>query len=270
MTNCVRITSPPPDLGAASRPRLILRRDRGPRPQDSICAYTHAQAGFTLIELLLATALIGLIMAMAYGGFRAGVRATGSGTELIEQTNRLRVVHQFLRGQLSQMRPLIIEQDDDGLIRFEGEHDRIRFVAPMPGYLSFGGPYVQELRLEPGDEGMDLVFAFALLNGYEPGDLNAEPPVTLLEDVGEAAFEFLGFAEEGEEVVWSDLWEQPDRMPLAVSMRMGMNRDNGLFWPELMTPVIIDTGSQAMQRQLSPAEIRANLIGADRQRINRQ
>jgi len=42
------------------------------------------QSGFTLVELLLATALIAIIMAMAYGGFRAGLRATASGEALIE------------------------------------------------------------------------------------------------------------------------------------------------------------------------------------------
>ena len=221
------------------------------------------QAGFTLIELLLATALIALIMAMAYGGFRAGVRASSSGEELIEETNRLRVVHQFLRRQIAHARPLIIEEDEDMLIRFLGESERIRFVAPMPGYLGFGGPYVQELRLERGDEGMDLVFAFAMLNGYEPGDLDREPPVTLLEDVGRVEFEFLGFDEDGESVFWDSFWETPEQVPLSVSLRLGMERDNGLFFPDLVTPVIIDGGG-SRQRNMNADDIRARMLGTGR------
>lgn len=221
----------------------------------------HArQVGFTLIELLLATALIALIMAMAYGGFRAGVRASSSGEELIEETNRIRVVHQFLRRQIAHARPLIIEGDDEELIRFEGEPERIRFVAPMPGYLGFGGPYVQELRLERGEVGMDLVFAFAMLNGYEPGDLDREPPVTLLEDVGRAEFDFLGFDEDGESVFWSNFWETPDQVPLSVSLRLGVERDNGLFFPDLVTPVVIDGGGDR-PRNLNADDIRARMIG---------
>ena len=233
------------------------RQTRGPVP-----ARGHAQAGFTLIELLLATALIALIMAMAYGGFRAGVRASTSGEELIEETNRLRVVHQFLRRQFRHVQPLIIEQDGQDLIRFEGERERMRFVAPMPGYLGFGGPYVQELRLERGDEGRDLVFAYAMLNGYEPGDLDAEPPITLLEDVGEADFEFLGFTEDGESVAWTDFWETPGTVPLSISLRLGMDRDNGLFFPELETPVVID-GSGSATRQLDSRDVRQHLIGGN-------
>ncbi len=207
---------------------------------DRVPAGRMRQAGFTMIELLLATALIALIMAMAYGGFRAAVRATSSGEALIEEINRQRVVHQFVQRQLSLARPLIIEDDGEEQVRFEGERERVRFVAPMPGYLGFGGQYVQELRLERGREGMDLVFAFAMLNGYEPGDLDAEPPVTLLENVGSALFEFLGFDENGEEVFWDTFWEPRERLPLAIAMRLDYQRDNGLFWPEMITPVVID------------------------------
>lgn len=68
-------------------------------------------AGFTLIEVLLAITLVSLIMAMAYGGFRASIRATTSGEALIEETNRLRITHQFVRTQLSQALSLVIEED---------------------------------------------------------------------------------------------------------------------------------------------------------------
>lgn len=221
---------------------------------------SRRQGGFTLMELLLATVLIALIMSMAYGGFRAGVRASTSGEELIEETNRIRVVHQFLRRQVANVRPLIIEQDGDELIRFEGQPERMRFVAPMPGYLSFGGPYVQELRLERGEEGMDLVFAYALLNGYQPGDLEIDPPITLIENVGAARFEYLGFSEDGESTIWINGWDQPDRIPLSVALDLEFERDNGLFWPELVTPVVVDGGGAA-PRSLSVDDVRERMFG---------
>jgi len=226
------------------------------------------QSGFTLVELLLATSLIALIMAMAYGGFRAGIRATASGEALIEESNRMRVVHQFVRNQIAQARALVIEDIDGERILFEGDSERIRFVAPMPGYLSYGGPYVQELRLERGDVGVDLVYAFAMLNGYEPGDLEADPPVTLLENVGGANFEFLGIDETGEEVAWTRAWEVPGQLPLAVSMMLGFERDNGLHWPGLMVPVMIDNAGATM-RARSADDVRANILGVSRPR-NRQ
>ena len=208
-------------------------------------------AGFTLIEVMLAISLVALIMAMAYGGFRASIRATTSGEQLIEETNRLRVTHQFVRTQLSQARSLIIEQDEDDIeapqIRFEGEGQRVRFVAPMPGYLSYGGPYVQQFSLERGRDGIDLVFHFALLNGYLPGDIEDSDGVLLLEGLRDGGFFFLDLDEEDQEPFWADFWEDPERLPLAVGLNIDMNRDNGVVWPELVTPVLVDGGGRGQR-----------------------
>ena len=200
-------------------------------------------AGFTLIEVMLAISLVGLIMAAAYGGFQASIRATSSGEALIEETNRLRVTHQFVRTQLSQALALIIEEDEfDGEpVRFQGEAERVRFVAPMPGYLSFGGAYVQEFSLERGPDGLDLVFRFALLNGYLPGDLDGDDPVILLEGLNGGGFFFLGLDEEDQQPVWSDYWEEFASLPEAIGLNLDLARDNGLVWPELVTPVRVDS-----------------------------
>ncbi|MFP4209526.1 MAG: prepilin-type N-terminal cleavage/methylation domain-containing protein [Wenzhouxiangella sp.] len=221
--------------------------------------------GFTLVEVMLAITLVALIMGMAYGGFRASIRATTSGEQRIEDTNRLRVTHQFIRRQLSQARPLIIEQSEDDpeveQIRFLGETERVRFVAPMPGYLSYGGQYVQELRLERGDEGFDLVFYFALLNGYLPGDLEDSEGVVLLEEIDSGGFFFLDLDPEDQVPFWADFWEDPSRLPLAVGLNIDLGRDDGLSWPELVTPVLVDGGGGGARREIRTG---ADLLGAPR------
>lgn len=212
-------------------------------------------AGFTLVEVMLAITLVALIMAMAYGGFRASIRATTSGEALIEETNRLRVTHQFVRSQMSQALSLIIEEDEiEGeSIRFEGEPQRIRFVAPMPGYLSYGGPYVQQFSLERGRDGLDLVFYFALLNGYMPGDLEESEGVVLLEGLRGGGFFFLGLDEEDQTPYWADFWENPGLLPMAIGLNVDLDRDNGLAWPELVTPVRVDSGARVGRRQVESA-----------------
>lgn len=216
----------------------------GGRPMTRLAMRRHT--GFTLVEVMLAITLVALIMAMAYGGFRSSVRATTSGEALIEETNRLRITHQFVRTQLSQALPLIIEEDarEGEMVRFEGEAKRVRFVAPMPGYLSFGGPYVQQFSLERGADGLDLVFHFALLNGYEPGDLEAEDGVVLLAGLRSGGFFFLGLDEEDQSSVWADFWETVALLPAAVGLSLDMDRPNGLVWPELVTPVRVDPTAQ--------------------------
>ena len=117
--------------------------------------------GFTLVEVLLALSLMSMLLALAYGGLRASTRAADKGQAILEDSSRIRMAHQFVRRQFSQMIPLGFDLEEagaangsqDGRIVFEGESNRVRFVAPMPGYLGFGGPQVQELEVVPGDEG---------------------------------------------------------------------------------------------------------------------
>ncbi|NBB92999.1 MAG: prepilin-type N-terminal cleavage/methylation domain-containing protein [Gammaproteobacteria bacterium] len=226
--------------------------------------------GFTLIEVLLAVSLVAIIMAMAYGGFRASVRATRSGEAVIEQTNRLRVVQQFVRRQLMQTRSLVIEQMEDGqAIRFEGDRDFVRFVAPLPGYLSYGGPYVQQLSLERGEDGQELVFYYAMLNGYEDGALEATTDgVVLMEGLEDAEFIFLDVDERGEETFWSDFWEYPERLPLAVGLLADLNSERGLAWPDLIAPVMIDSSHTQRDRTIRRASdmILQRSRGSDRGR----
>jgi general secretion pathway protein J len=226
--------------------------------------------GFTLIEVMLAISLVALIMALAYGGFRASIRATTSGEALIEETNRLRVTHQFIRRQLSLAQALIIEEgENDGRqVRFEGERDRVRFVAPMPGYLSFGGSYVQQLSLENGSNGMELVYYYAMLNGYEPGEIESSDGIVLIDGLKSGSFVFLGEDPEDNATFWDDYWEEVDQLPLAVVLEIDLDRVNGLAWPDLVAPIMTDSNvRQVQQRQIQRASdmlIRRDGQGRDR------
>ncbi len=223
--------------------KRVRVHQEGPGSGSGTPCRLRRQGGFTLIEVLLAVALVSIIMAMAYGGFRASVRATSSGEEVIEQTNRLRVVQQFVRRQLMQTRALVIEQFEDGeIVRFEGDGEHVRFVSPMPGYLSYGGPYVQEFSLERGAGGMELIYYYAMLNGYEPGALReTSDGRVLMEGIGGGEFIFLDFDQETGETFWTDFWEEPERLPLAVGVMLDLESERGLVWPDLIAPVMVDT-----------------------------
>ena len=125
--------------------------------------------GFTLVEVLLALSLMGMLLALAYGGLRASTRATDKGQAILEDSGRIRMAHQFVRKQINQMVPLAFADEQTGAgerVVFKGEPRSIRFVAPMPGYLGFGGPQVQELSIVNGEDGDELVLSHALLQGF--------------------------------------------------------------------------------------------------------
>jgi len=210
--------------------------------------------GFTLVELLLALTLMSMLLALAYGGLRAATRATDRGQTILEDSSRIRMAHQFVHKQLNQALPLVFAQDEDGGERtvFMGQADRIRFVAPMPGYLGFGGPQVQELAIIRGEDSLELVLSHALLQGFEEGFLYERPPILLLENIDSASFSFLGLDEEGELAGWSSSWEQVGMLPESIALDVEFTDDVYIQWPLLTASVRLDPTALA---NLAPDQV---------------
>jgi general secretion pathway protein J len=210
-----------------------------------------ASRGFTLVEILLALALMSMLLALAYGGLRASTRAANKGQAILQESGRVRMAHQFVRKQLNQMAFLAFSTDptDEERAVFEGEAKRIRFVAPMPGYLGFGGPQVQELAIVPGDEGEMLVLSHALLQGFEEQKLFERDPIILLDKIEFAEFSFLGRDEMGELSALTNRWEQPELLPESVSLEIEFTEDVYIKWPLLIASVRVD--SSALQKLLN-------------------
>lgn len=198
--------------------------------------------GFTLVELLLALTLMSLLMALVYGGLSAATRAADRGQTILEDSSRIRMAHQFVHNQLNQMMPLVFLENEDATERtmFEGAADRIRYVAPMPGYLGFGGPQVQELAIVRGDDSLELVLSHALLQDFEEPFLYESLPILLLDDIESAEFSFLGRDENGELTGWTPTWETPDLLPVSVALDIQFVDEVYIRWPLLTASVRTD------------------------------
>lgn len=209
-------------------------------------------AGFTLLEVLVAITLLGMIMVMAYQGLRTGAHTTAQGEAAIERVNRLRLAQEFLRGQLSRALPMAIEQDETlGAVVFEGGPEVMRFVAPMPGYLSFGGSYVQTVALTRDDgDGWQMVFDHRILQYGEDAEREPDPsadrdPVSLLNGIESAEFSYLEPGETvDEEPEWVDEWRQVSRLPLLVRIRLEMREESRIQWPELVVAPRVEAGGR--------------------------
>lgn len=212
--------------------------------------------GFTLIEILVAILLLSLLLAGAWGGIHTATKAIHSGDEAIERVNRVRVTQGFLRRQLSHAMPLAFGQENgngQNLI-FEGKSDSMRFVAPMPGYLSRGGPYVQTLTIARGGNGAELTFSDLMLNGFDltevkPGDFK---PTLLIDGIERGKFEYRGLDDDGKLGDWVDKWEDTDRLPVMVRIDLQMRADSGMDWPIMDIPLMMDIGAMSPRRRSMP------------------
>lgn len=204
---------------------------------------SRRQSGFTLVELLLAITLMGLLLALAYGGLRAGWKASDSGQHMLEQSGKLRITHQFIRKQFNLMLPLAFEATDDNggeRIVFEGGAGQVAFVGPMPGYLARGGPQVQVMQFVDGPQGLELQFLHAPLQNFERDVLNDVEPVVLLEGLGSASFEYLELDEEGLPKGWVTDWATPSILPASVRLNLQFPENYSVRWPELVATARLD------------------------------
>lgn len=142
--------------------------------------------------------------------------------------------------------PYVVDKSTGETRTFEGDADVMRFVAPMPGYLSRGGAYLQTLELRSGrGGGRELVFAHELLNGYDPDKpREAErDPVILIEGIRRATFEYRGLDETGKLGDWEDEWDEPGSQPVLVRMKFDMDERSGYVWPEIVVPVLANSAN---------------------------
>lgn len=207
--------------------------------------------GFTLLEVMLAILLLALLLAGTYGAIRTAVNAMHSGEAAIDRTNRVRVAQEFLRRQISRIMPLSFGTDEstNTNIVFEGDGKSMRFVAPMPGYLSKGGPYVQTLEFAGSRSGgRQLMFGNEMLNGFDPEEKSGNEPVLLLDQIADGHFEYRTLDENGELTDWLDDWEDPSVTPVMVRVVIRMRDDAHIEFPEMDIPLMLDVGAMRIAR----------------------
>src|SRR4249919_4118798 len=128
--------------------------------------------GFTLIEVVIATSLLALGLAIAFGALRSTARASARAEQASQREERLRAAQGFLRAQLSSALAVPFEFDNDtGAATFlRAQPDKLEYVGTLPGYLARGGPYLQTLELVSGDDGQQLRFQLQQLTSDGPAE----------------------------------------------------------------------------------------------------
>ena len=189
--------------------------------------------GFSLIEVVLATLLLAFGILIAFSSVRSAQGSIARADAAARRNEHLRAVQGFLRRQLDAAQPLVMNRDPhtQEVTFLDGDRQSLRFVAPMPGYLSRGGPYVQTLLLEHGR----LEFEYAMLVDGKPLADDAKLPAEqLLDGVEEAHFQYRSLGPDGRIADWTDNWHHADAMPLEVRLLLRF-RDPGLIWPNFET-----------------------------------
>lgn len=195
--------------------------------------------GFTLIEIVLATLLLSLGLAIAFASLHSANASVQRADLATARNEHLRAVQAFLYRILQSAQPMVLARDDahQQVAWLQGRSDRVRFVAPMPGYMSHGGPYVVSLRIAPSASGRGnrLLFDWTMLVNEKPlASDDKHAPEELLDDIAQAHFEYRGLDADGNAGSWQTKWDRAAQLPIAIRLVLRFG-DAAQPWPPFAT-----------------------------------
>jgi general secretion pathway protein J len=199
--------------------------------------------GFSLMEVLAALALLTIVLLGVYSGISTASRIVRSGDQAIERMDEIRSAQSFLRSELAQALAIPFDETDDGEpIVFAGTSRTLRYVAPMPGYLSKLGPQLQTISLvDDGRQSYRLEVTLAML----PPDGGAPQPIgepeVLLRGISKGSISYRGMDDQNRPGDWQDSWGDGRRTPSLV--RIELEVAGNVAFPTLVAPIRIDASA---------------------------
>lgn len=210
-----------------------------PATRRQIARGAAAARGFTLIEIILATLLLSLGLVVAFASLHSANGSVQRADAAAARNEHLRAVQGFLYRILQSAQPMTLARDASSqqVAWLQGSEQQVRFVAPMPGYMSRGGPYAVTLRIAPSPDGHGngLFFSYAMLvDGKALASDAKRPAEQLLDGIAQARFEYRGLNEQAVAGPWHSTWRRPSQLPLEVRLVLRFN-DAARPWPPFAT-----------------------------------
>ena len=201
----------------------------------------RSQIGFTLIEMLIAMTLLSMMVVLLFSSLKVAAESWNAGEAKIVEVNRKAVVYQFLKRQITTIRPVtagVAQQANDGAMpapAFLGQRQALHFVGSLPASALRKGLHIFDIALSPTNP-TTLMVALAPYSQTE----DAPPPekVVLLEHVKAFEFSYFGGKGDGGAPVWESEWVGLGVLPQLIKVSIRLEDDS--LWPDMVFPLRIN------------------------------
>ena len=215
------------------------------------------QSGLTLLEMMIALLLLSMLLMLLFGGLRLASSSWDRGSAFTDNVSQMQLVENFMRREISQAAPYRLRQDPQDpkavLLGYEGDTERLRFVALMPAAAARGGLYVLTFGLSRHDDKQAFTLWREPVDRHASGasaqadDEGVNAPVILAKNVAHLAFSYYGApAGSNRPASWLPAWNDSNAAPQLV--RMKITFDDGTSWPDLVVAPRVDMAAAANVR----------------------
>ena len=193
-----------------------------------------SQTGLTLIELLISVVIISIVITLCANGFTFGNKVWAKVDGHQNNLDEVASAQRFLRRVLSEAVFYPIEEDPTKNKYFNGDAEKMIFLAPSPQYGLDDYLYIYEIFKQKEREGYSLSVRYLPANTYFSGKARAaDRNVTLISKVKNIKFEYYGFNQRTGALSWHERWLGQSALPSRVSIAIESFEDSAR-WPSLV------------------------------------
>lgn len=209
-------------------------------------------AGFTLLELLLSLTILGVMMAILFGGLRVGVRAWEKGEANVAAQQRYRQVLSQLQRQMAAMNTTSIQGLGNRPFYLDGAADSLSFLSrvSLAPANDLGMVFVDYRVRETAGQYELVVYEknYVLIKDRNDQEMIPDDKfLPLLETSGELRFEYLQsmpertFGEaipaEEPEPIWVEEWPADEMKAFPKAVRVVFQEDGDAPPIYVMVPI---------------------------------
>jgi general secretion pathway protein J len=195
------------------------------------------QAGITLIELLISIVIISIVITLCANGFVFGSRVWAKVDQHQDNLEEIASSQRFLRKVISEAVFYPIDEDESKDNYFNGDPEKMLFLAPSPQYGLDDYLYIYEIFKQKEKGAYHLSVRYLPANTYFSGKARAaDRDVKIIRNVKDIQFQYYGLSQRTGAFAWYSSWLNQTSLPSRVSITVE-TANGSSSWP----PLVVET-----------------------------
>ena len=191
--------------------------------------------GFTLIEVLIAMTLLSIMVVLLFSSLKICADSWEKGESKITDVNEVAVVYNFFQRHLSEAKPLwndLSSEEEERTFSFQGKAQSLQFISAFPASAGRSGLQLFSLDLQEEDNDQVIKVTITPFFPVAEGSEWQKEDVTLIKHVNDFSLAYFGSDDGLSEGSWEEEWLDKEVLPRLVKINIEL--ENGIFWPEMI------------------------------------